>query len=124
MNKNLVITAIIGILTIILGAFGTHALAEKLSIDSMKSFETAVQYQMYHVLALLFINTYNGFSNKTKKYISILFFFGILFFSGSIYLITIGGISAKSIWFITPLGGLAFIAGWMLILINFLKRKS
>lgn len=124
MNKNLVITAILGILTIILGAFGTHALAEKLSIDSMKSFETAVQYQMYHVLALLFINTYNGFSNKTKTYISILFLCGILFFSGSIYLITIGGISAKSIWFITPLGGLSFIAGWILILINFLKRKS
>lgn len=124
MNKNLVITAILGILTIILGAFGTHALAEKLNIDSMKSFETAVQYQMYHVLALLFINTYKGFSNKTKKYISILFFCGILFFSGSIYLITIGGISAKSIWFITPIGGLSFIAGWVFILINFLKIKS
>ena len=124
MNKNLVITAILGILTIILGAFGTHALAEKLNIDSMKSFETAVQYQMYHVLALLFINTYKGFSNKTKKYISILFFCGILFFSGSIYLITIGGISAKSIWFFTPIGGLSFIAGWVFILINFLKIKS
>jgi len=124
MNKNLVITTIIGILTIILGAFGTHILAEKLSVDSMKSFETAVQYQMYHVLALLFINTYKGFSNKTKKHISILFLCGILFFSGSIYLITIGGIPAKSIWFITPLGGLSFIAGWILMLINFLKRKS
>lgn len=124
MNKNLVITSLIGILTIILGAFGTHALAEKLSVDSLKSFETAVQYQMYHVLVLLFVNTYNGFSDFSKKYISILFFFGILFFSGSIYLITIGGISAKSIWFITPLGGLSFIAGWILILVNFRKIKS
>jgi len=124
MNKNLVITAMIGALTIILGAFGTHALAEKLSVDSLKSFETAVQYQMYHVLALLFVNTYKSFSDNIKKYISILFLFGILFFSGSIYLITIGGITAKSIWFITPLGGLLFIAGWILMLINFLKIKS
>jgi len=122
MNKNLVITATIGVLTIILGAFGTHVLAEKLSVGSLKSFETAVQYQMYHVLALLFVNTYKAFSDSTKKYISILFLFGILFFSGSIYLITIGGISAKSIWFITPLGGLCFIAGWILMLISFMKK--
>ena len=122
MNKNLIITAFIGLLTIILGAFGTHILAEKLSVNSLKSFELAVQYQMFHVIVLLFVNTYNGFTDKNKKYISLLLLFGILLFSGSIYLITIGGISAKSIWFVTPLGGLTFIVGWILMLIAFIKK--
>jgi len=121
-NKNLVIASILGIITIILGAFGAHALKEKLGVDALKSFETAVRYQMYHVIVLLFVNTYTDFSDKTKNHISILFFFGILFFSGSIYLITIGGIAAKSIWFVTPLGGLFFILGWIFILFSFLKK--
>ena len=122
MNKYLIVTALIGAITIVLGAFGTHALAEKLSVDALKSFETAVQYQMYHVIVLLFVNTYKGFSDKTKEYISLLFLFGIILFSGSIYLITIGSISAKSIWFITPLGGLLFIIGWIFMLISFTKK--
>ncbi len=122
-NRNLIITSILGALAIILGAFGAHALKEKLDIDALKSFETGVRYQMYHVIVLLFINTYSGFSSKTKNTISWLFFIGILFFSGSIYAITAGGIDPKSIWFITPLGGLLFIFGWLLMLINFNKKK-
>lgn len=122
MKRNLTISAALGILTIILGAFGAHALKEKLGVDALKSFETAVRYQMYHVIVLLFVNTYTDFTDKTKNYVSILFFFGILFFSGSIYLITIGGIAAKSIWFVTPLGGLLFILGWVFMLFSFLKK--
>jgi len=123
MKNYLVLTAILGILTIILGAFGSHALASKLSAESLKSFETAVQYQFFHVIVLLFVNTYSKFSDKIKKNASLLFFLGILFFSGSIYLITIGGIPAKTIWFVTPLGGLLMIAGWSYLLITFLKNK-
>ena len=65
MNKNLIITAVIGALTIILGAFGAHALEDSLSVNELKSFETAVRYQMFHVLALLFVNTYKRFNSKT-----------------------------------------------------------
>jgi uncharacterized membrane protein YgdD (TMEM256/DUF423 family) len=122
-NRNLIITSILGALAIVLGAFGAHALKEKLGIDALKSFETGVRYQMYHVIVLLFINTYTGFSPKTKNTISWLFFTGILFFSGSLYAITAGGIAPESIWFITPLGGLLFIVGWVLMLINFIKNK-
>ena len=122
MNKNLVITAIIGALTIILGAFGAHALEESLNVNELKSFETAVRYQMFHVLALLFINTYRGFNSNAKNTISILFFVGILFFSGSIYAITMG-VNAKNIWFITPIGGLLFIIGWLKIALSFNKNK-
>ena len=123
MNRNLSITAFLGFLAVVLGAFGAHVLKEKLSIDSLKSFETGVRYQMNHVIVLLFINTFKGFSIKTRNSISILFFIGVLFFSGSIYAITVGGISAKSIWFITPLGGLFLIFGWLSLMYHFIKSN-
>jgi len=122
MNKNLAISAALGALTIILGAFGAHALQEILTLNELKSFETAVRYQMYHVLVLLFVNTYSKFDVKTKNSISYLFFIGILFFSGSIYAITLG-INAKSIWFITPIGGVFFILGWLKMAISYLKKE-
>ncbi len=124
MRKNLTIISFLGGLTIVLGAFGAHALKEILTIDQLNSFDTGVRYQMYHVLALLFINTYPGFAENKRKQISWLFFIGILMFSGSIYLIQLTTITAKSIWFVTPLGGLLFILGWILMGLNFLKKKS
>ena len=122
MKKNLSITALLGALAIILGAFGAHALKEKLLPETLQSFETAVRYQMYHVLVLLFVNIYHGFSNRTKNMISYLFFMGILFFSGSIYAIA-AGFNPKLIWFITPLGGLFFIIGWIFMFYSFIKEK-
>ena len=123
MNKNLSITAFLGITAIILGAFASHSLKEKLTPDAMSSLETAIRYQMYHVIVLLFVNTYQGFSNRLKHRVSILFFLGILFFSGSIYAIYLLGIPAKSIWFVTPLGGAFLIAGWFLLIAIFLKKS-
>ncbi|WP_298366061.1 DUF423 domain-containing protein [uncultured Lutibacter sp.] len=123
MNKNLFVTAILGATTIILGAFGAHALQETLSLQELKSFETGVRYQMYHVLVLLFVNTFKNFTKKSKNVVSMLFFVGILFFSGSIYAITFG-VDAKSIWFVTPLGGLILIVGWIFLAIEFLKKKA
>jgi len=122
-NRNLLITSILGLIAIILGAFGAHALKETLTVDALQSFNTGVRYQMYHVIVLLFVNTYTGFSTKTKNLISWLFFIAILFFSGSLYAITAGGINAKSIWFITPFGGLLFIIGWFTMFLNFLKKR-
>jgi uncharacterized membrane protein YgdD (TMEM256/DUF423 family) len=122
MHKNLTITSFLGILAIGLGAFGAHALKKTLTIDGLQSFETAVRYQMYHVIVLLFVNTYTGFTAKQKKTISALFFIGILLFSGSIYVIQLTSITAKSIWFVTPLGGLLFILGWGLMGWSFLKK--
>lgn len=122
MKKNLVITALIGILTVILGAFAAHSLKQRLHPDAIKSFETAIQYQMFHVLALLFVNMYQGFSKKTRNTISYFFFIGILFFSGSIYAIHLLNIPSKSVWFITPAGGIFFILGWVFMLISFLKK--
>jgi len=120
----LIITAILGALTIILGAFGAHALKEILSSDSLKSFETAVRYQMYHVLVLLFANTTQILTEKTKNIISYTLLIGVLLFSGSIYAITVGGIPAKSVWFVTPLGGLFLIISWLILLFGFIKSKT
>lgn len=124
MKKNLSITAILGFIAILLGAFGAHALKEKLGIEQLKSFETGVKYQMYHVIVLLFVNTYSQFSNKIKKTISIFFFMGILFFSGSIYLLTTTTIATKILGPITPLGGLFFMIGWLLLAYHFIKKKK
>ena len=123
MNKNLAITSILGVVTIVLGAFGAHALKDTLSISELKSFETAVRYQMYHILVLLFVNTYAKFNSKARNTISYLFFSGIVFFSGSIYAITFG-VNAKNIWFVTPLGGLFFIVGWLKMVRSFLKKEE
>jgi len=122
MFKNLVITSFLGLVAIILGAFGAHALKEILSASELQSFNTAVRYQIYHVLVLFFVNTYSGFSLQQKNTVSYLLFIGILFFSGSIYAIQLTPITAKSIWFVTPLGGLFFIFAWFTLLISFLKK--
>mgnify|MGYP000182766646 CR=1 FL=1 len=122
MFKNLVITCFLGLSAVVLGAFGAHALKDSLSIDQMQSFETAVRYQMFHTIVLLFVNTYEGFTVKQKNTISYLLFFGVLFFSGSIYLIQTTSVTAKSIWFITPLGGLFFIMSWLSMIFVFLKE--
>lgn len=122
-NRNLVITSILGAITVILGAFGAHVLKEKLGIVAFKNFETAVKYQMYHVIVLLIVNTTNLITKKLKNTISIFLLIGILFFSGSLYLITVFDVNPKYIWFVTPMGGLCFIIGWLLMCFSLLKSK-
>ena len=90
----------------------------------MQSFETGVRYMMYHVLALLFINSSSLLTDKSKKLISFIFFAGILLFSGSIFVISLDIISAKNIWFLTPLGGLLLIFAWLILAIKFFKSTE
>lgn len=122
MFKNLIITCFLGLSAVALGAFGAHALKETLSTDQLLSFETAVRYQMYHVIVLLFVNIYEGFSSTQKNRISYLLMLGIILFSGSIYCIQLTSITAKSIWFVTPLGGLFLMGGWMYLIVVFIKK--
>ena len=124
MHKNLTIISVLGMFTIVFGAFGAHAFKETFTIDQLSSFETAIRYQMYHVLVLLFVNTYKGFSDRKRKQISGVFFAGILLFSGSIYVIQLTAVTAKSIWFVTPLGGLLLLIGWLLMSFNFRKSSE
>lgn len=124
MFKNLIIACFLGLVAIALGAFGAHALKEILSAEQLSSFETGVRYQMYHAIVLLFVNTYSGFTTAKKNAITYVFFTGVLFFSGSIYAIHLTSITAKSIWFITPLGGLLLMVGWILLLLEFFKMRN
>ncbi|TDD94596.1 DUF423 domain-containing protein [Flavobacterium cellulosilyticum] len=128
MDKKIISTgAIFGMLAIILGAFGAHALKKELSIEELSTFETGVKYQMYHALFLLFIGMNDKIAQKTKKNIFILTLVGVLFFSGSIYLLATNSITSfdfKIIGFVTPIGGLLLISAWALLLLNYLNNKS
>ena len=127
MNKNILITAsVLGIIAIVLGAFGAHALKELISADMQQTFETGVRYQMYHALFLLFVGTTALLPDKTKKIICYLVIIGIVFFSGSIYGLAtnnLTGFDFKSIGFITPIGGLCFILSWGLLFVNLTKNR-
>jgi uncharacterized membrane protein YgdD (TMEM256/DUF423 family) len=116
-----------GMTAIILGAFGAHALKKVLTIDQLATFETGVKYQMYHALFLLFLGLNSHLSFKTKKTILALTIVGVIFFSGSIYLLATDSLNAfnfKVIGFITPIGGLLLILAWSILMIHFLKKKS
>lgn len=128
MNRKIALTALLlGIISIILGAFGAHALKKLIDANALVTFETGVRYQMYHALFLLFIATNNMIREKTKKIVHILVIVGILFFSGSIYLLATNAITSfdfKVIGFITPIGGLLLIIAWILLFVDFLTNKS
>ena len=123
MNKILSFTAFLGFSSVLLGAFGAHMLKEKLDVDALNSFETGVKYQMFHVLAILLIYSFQKIKKTHKLRISIIFILGILCFSGSLYLISIGFVKATNIWFVTPLGGLLFLIGWMYLSIVFIRKR-
>lgn len=120
MNTEIVIAtaATFGMLAVIFGAFGAHALKKILSDDQLKSFETGVKYQMYHAIVLLVLGL-----NPTYITSGIYWCFtiGILLFSFSIYGLVISSAKGKKLKFlgpITPIGGLLFIVGWLLIIFN------
>jgi uncharacterized membrane protein YgdD (TMEM256/DUF423 family) len=109
---SLILGALGGLLSVAFGAFGAHALRDRLDDYSRGVFETAVQYQFYHSLALLAVALlllqYPG--SGLLKSSAVLFVLGILVFSGSLYLLSFSGM--RWLGAVTPLGGLAFIAGW------------
>jgi uncharacterized membrane protein YgdD (TMEM256/DUF423 family) len=117
----LLFAAINGLAAVGFGAFGAHGLKNSISASLLSAFETAVQYHFYHTLALLGVAVLMlQFGQKTSLQISAgLFAVGILLFSGSLYAMALGGPS----WLgpITPIGGLAFLAGWIALLVAAVK---
>ncbi|WBL22104.1 DUF423 domain-containing protein [Zunongwangia sp. HRR-M8] len=122
-RRFLVTGGIFGLLAVILGAFGAHGLKSVLDVETLNSFETGVKYQMYH--ALLFL----ALANLHKIQSAVLYWFfcvGVLFFSGSIYLLSLdqlAGLDLSSIALITPLGGALLIVGWTLLIFRAFKLK-
>jgi uncharacterized membrane protein YgdD (TMEM256/DUF423 family) len=128
MDRKIISTgAVLGMIAIILGAFGAHALKKVLSIEELSTFETGVRYQMYHAFFLLFIGMINDLSQKAKKTIYNLVLFGVLLFSGSIYLLATNSLTSfdfKIIGLITPIGGLLLILAWGVLLFHTLMKKA
>jgi uncharacterized membrane protein YgdD (TMEM256/DUF423 family) len=119
--------ALLGALSVMLGAFGAHALKQLISEKSVAIFETGVRYQYYHVVALLITGIlYKEFTNNYLLWAGRLFCLGMLFFCGSLYLLAFIEIATqpglKWIGAITPLGGVCFIAGWFLLAIGVNKK--
>ena len=126
MHKGFLTTAaIFGALSVALGAFGAHALKAMLTEQSLATYETAVRYQFYHVFALaLTAILYKTYPNKLIKAAGQLFIIGMIFFSGSLYLLTYGASTGASYsWAgpITPLGGLMFIVAWICLALGVRK---
>jgi uncharacterized membrane protein YgdD (TMEM256/DUF423 family) len=118
MNRQIIITAaVFGMLGVIAGAFAAHGLKPKLDPQQLEIWHTAVQYQFYHVFALLFLSTFKSFNNNLVRTTYYLFTLGIILFSGSLYFLAcrdlLGWTWIITMGFVTPLGGLMFIAGWI-----------
>lgn len=113
--------AILGCIAVIFGALGAHALKEVLLPEQLLSFETGVRYQMYHALAIIVLAVVvKNKSNKLLVTAVNLFFWGVILFSGSIYLLTLKTILAadflKFVGPITPIGGIILVFGWILLI--------
>lgn len=119
----LIISSLSGALAVSLGAFGAHALKSKLSANGyLATYETAVQYHFIHTLALLAVGLLlNKYPNPWFANAGYAFTIGILIFSGSLYVLSMT--STRWLGAITPIGGLAFIAGWVMIAIGVLKAS-
>jgi len=129
MNKKIIVTAsFLGMLAVITGAFGAHGLKAVLQPSQLEVWHTAVQYNFYHVFALLFLSTFKQPKGKLITAAYYLFTFGIILFSGSLYLLSCRDIIGWN-WLIymgpiTPLGGLLFILGWLMMAIAALGDRG
>ncbi|MBP2616785.1 DUF423 domain-containing protein [Chryseobacterium jejuense] len=122
----LIFGAVYGMVSVILGAFGAHALKKILSVERLESFETGVRYQMYAAFFLLIIGYILKFETSTEKWTSILMIAGTLLFSVSIYFLSLQdylGANLKFLGPITPLGGLLMILSWGMLILYFAKNR-
>lgn len=117
MQTLIILGSIMMFLAVALGAFGAHALKRKLSADMIKIYETGVQYHLIHGLGLIIMGLLAYRLEQTSLVLLAgwLLFAGIILFSGSLYVLSITGV--RKLGAITPLGGVAFLAGWVTLLI-------
>ncbi len=124
MKRNfIIIAAILGAVAVILGAFGAHSLKAILTPEQLQTFEVGVRYHFYHVVALLLTAIlYKEYTHKLLVWAGNFFIAGIFLFSGSLYLLsTTTGF--KMLGVITPIGGVCFIAGWLLLAFGCSKKN-
>jgi len=110
----ILLAALLGALAVMLGAFSAHGLEKYVDLPALQSFRTGVDYQFYHVFALLFVGLFYHLKPSKRLYFSgLLFIVGIIIFSGSLYAYALTGI--KLFGMITPIGGLALITAWSVL---------
>lgn len=129
-KKTLIIAGISGALCVALGAMGAHALKNKLPLENLITFETAVKYHFYHTIALMLVALLSDkIQSKLLHYSSAFFMAGIVLFSFSLYflslrpLLGIGNEEMKWIGAITPFGGLSLILAWLLLSFSVIKSN-
>jgi len=120
--------ALVAMISVMLGAFGAHALKEHLSEQSLDSFQTATTYMMTHAFALFIVGMmYRHYKKKTMVWSGNFFVMGIIMFSGSIYLRLalsyLGFEKLAIVNFVTPVGGLMFILGWLMLFVTIPARE-
>ena len=119
MNSRIRIAALLGLVGVVLGALGSHALKARLAPEALESFEVGVRYQMLHALLLLAVEALPILSERYRRIIGRLVVSGVLTFSGSIYLLSTRAISGLDLSFlgpVTPVGGLLLIAAWGMLI--------
>lgn len=120
-----VLGALYGLLAVVFGAFGAHALKKSFTEDQLKSFETGVKYQMYHGILLLVLGFNLGFTTPLESYMAYCFILGVFLFSFSIYGLCLSASKGKKWkWLgpVTPLGGLLLVIGWGLLGYSFISN--
>ena len=128
MHKNfLILASLLAALGVMLGAFGAHGLKKVVPPETVTTFQTGVQYQMYHAFALFIVAiVYERFANSYVANAGWFFLGGIILFSGSLYALTLlkatNKVGLNGIGAITPIGGVLFIIGWVLLLLGFLRK--
>ncbi|WP_090739239.1 DUF423 domain-containing protein [Paenibacillus sp. Mc5Re-14] len=117
MKVLLLLGCIVMFLAVALGAFGAHALKKRLSADMMSIFQTGIQYQIAHGLGLLLLGVLAGNLVHSSLIVTAgwVMLVGILLFSGSLYILSVSGV--KKLGAITPIGGLAFLASWVMVMV-------
>lgn len=123
MNRTFVsLGGALAFLAVAFGAFGAHALRERIGPESLQIWHTGVEYQMAHALALILIGVLSAHVPDPRvKTSGWLLYFGVLIFSGSLYILAVSGI--RWLGAITPLGGACFLAGWALLVWTVAKAK-
>jgi len=124
MYKYTKIGALLAMLSVALGAFGAHILEDRLSADALDVYDTAVQYQMFHSVGILLVALLIDRlpSRSLAFWAARLMIVGIVLFSGSLYALAFSGI--KILGAITPIGGVAFIAGWICMALAARKERK
>jgi uncharacterized membrane protein YgdD (TMEM256/DUF423 family) len=124
---HLILGSILAALGVVLGAFGAHGLKKIVPPETVSSYQTGVQYQMYHAFALLIVGILSErISSNLINWAGAFFVLGIVLFSGSLYLLAslkaMDKVGVLGIGIITPIGGLMFIVGWILLLVAIIKK--